>query len=111
MSTARTNRLKWAGLGLLAIYSLFVGFPIYWTLNTAFKPLGQIGTFPPTLYPKGFQLDAFIWVLTNSRAIDAIMNSLIIASGTTILSVVLGALAGSALSRFSVVAPGGHVSF
>jgi multiple sugar transport system permease protein len=111
MSTSRTNGFKWAGRGLLAIYTLFVAFPIYWTLNTAFKPLSQIGTFPPTLYPKGFQLDAFVWVLTNSRAIDAILNSLIIASGTTILSVILGSLAGYAFSRFSWVDPGGHVSF
>ncbi|MBB6645099.1 carbohydrate ABC transporter permease [Halobellus ruber] len=111
MSTAKANGFKWAGRGLLVVYTLFVGFPIYWTLNTAFKPLGQIGTFPPTLYPKGFQLDAFVWVLSNSRAIDAILNSLIIASGTTILSVILGSLAGYAFSRFSWVDPGGHVSF
>jgi multiple sugar transport system permease protein len=111
MSTSQTNGFKWTGRGLLALYTLFVAFPIYWTLNTAFKPLGQIGTFPPTLYPKGFQLDAFVWVLTNSRAIDAIFNSLIIASGTTVLSVILGSLAGYAFSRFSWVDPGGHVSF
>jgi len=111
MSTARTNRFKWAGRGLLVVYTLFVAFPIYWTLNTAFKPLSQIGTFPPTLYPKGFQLDSFVWVLSNSRAIDAILNSLIIASGTTVLSVILGSLAGYAFSRFSWVDPGGHVSF
>jgi multiple sugar transport system permease protein len=111
MSTSQTNGFKWVGRGLLVVYTLFVAFPIYWTLNTAFKPLSQIGTFPPTLYPKGFQLDAFVWVLTNSRAIDAIFNSLIIASGTTILSVILGSLAGYAFSRFSWVDPGGHVSF
>jgi len=111
MSTSRTNGFKWAGRALLVVYTLFVAFPIYWTLNTAFKPLSQIGTFPPTVYPKGFQLDAFVWVLSNSRAIDAILNSLIIATGTTILSVILGALAGYAFSRFSWVDPGGHVSF
>jgi multiple sugar transport system permease protein len=111
MSTAKTNGFKWAGRGLIVVYTLFVAFPVYWTLNTAFKPLDQIGTFPPTLYPEGFQLDAFVWVLSNSRAIDAILNSLIIASGTTILSVILGSLAGYAFSRFSWVEPGGHVSF
>jgi multiple sugar transport system permease protein len=111
MSAANKNQFKWAGRGLLVVYTLFVAFPLYWTLNTALKPLSQIGTFPPTLYPEGFQLDAFTWVLTNSRAIDAILNSLIIASGTTILSVILGSLAGYAFSRFSSVDPGGHVSF
>ena len=111
MSTARGGGFRWVGRGLLALYAVFVAFPLYWTVNTALKPLGQIGTFPPTVYPKGFQLDSFVWVLTNSRAIDAITNSLIIASGTTILSVVLGSLAGYAFSRFDWVDPGGHVSF
>lgn len=111
MSTSRSNGFRWAGRGLLVLYTLFVAFPLYWTLNTALKPLAQIGTFPPTVYPKGFQLDSFVWVLSNSRAVEAILNSLIIASGTTVLSVVLGSLAGYAFSRFRWVDPGGHVSF
>ncbi|MFC7018774.1 MULTISPECIES: carbohydrate ABC transporter permease [Haloarcula] len=107
-----TSGFQWFGRGFVALYALFVAFPLYWTLNTALKPLNYIGTFPPTLYPRGFTLDSIVWVLTNSRAVNAITNSLIIASGTTILSVILGALAGYAFSRFaSRIDPGGHVSF
>ncbi len=101
-----------AGKVFVALYAVFAAFPLYWTLNTALKPLKQINTFPPTLYPQELHLEAFQWVLTNSRAVSSIIDSLIIASGTTILSVLLGAMAGYAFSRHGDwIDPGGNVSF
>jgi len=100
------------GKVFLTLYAVFAAFPLYWTLNTALKPLEQINTFPPTLFPKTLNLSAFQWVLTNSRAVSSIIDSLIIASGTTILSVLLGAMAGYAFSRHGDwIDPGGNVSF
>jgi multiple sugar transport system permease protein len=81
-------------------------------VNTMLKPLDLIGTVPPTYIPSEASLSAVIWVLTNSRATSAILNSLIIAAGTTILSVILGSLAGYAFSRYeSTTDPGNHISF
>jgi len=100
------------GKAFLAVYAVFAAFPLYWTLNTALKPLDLINTFPPTFVPTNPSLDAFAWVLTNSRAVSSILDSLIIASGTTILSVLLGAMAGYAFSRHGDrIDPGGNVSF
>jgi len=100
------------GKAFLVVYAVFAAFPLYWTLNTALKPLELINTFPPTLYPKDLNLSAFQWVFSNSRAVGSIIDSLIIASGTTILSVLLGAMAGYAFSRHGDwIDPGGHVSF
>ncbi len=110
---AASNRVTpTVGRAFLALYALFAAFPLYWTLNTALKPLELINTFPPTFYPKSPSLDAFAWVMTNSRAVSSIVDSLIIASGTTILSVVLGAMAGYAFSRHGdLIDPGENVSF
>jgi len=110
---ATSNRVAPAvGKGFLALYALFAAFPLYWTLNTALKPLDLINTFPPTFYPEALNLSAFQWVLTNSRAVSSIIDSLIIASGTTILSVMLGAMAGYAFSRYGDrIDPGENVSF
>lgn len=112
MSTRNKGVFEWIGKGFLFIYTLFAVFPLYWTLNTAFKPLAQIGTFPPTFVPSPPTFQSIIWVLSNSRAVSAITNSLIVASGTTILSVIIGAFAGYAFSRFErTIDPGQNVSF
>lgn len=107
----RTSAVSLLGKGFLLVYALFAAFPIYWTLNTALKPLGSINTFPPTLYPESLDLSSFTWVLMNSRAAGSIVDSLIIASGTTILSVLLGSLAGYAFSRYGDAVGGEDVSF
>jgi multiple sugar transport system permease protein len=95
----------------LVVYALFAAFPLYWTLNTALKPLELINTFPPTFVPSDPTLEAFGWVLTNSRAVSSIIDSLIIATGTTVLSVVLGSMAGYAFSRYGKAVGGENVSF
>ena len=95
----------------LVVYALFAAFPLYWTLNTALKPLELINTFPPTFVPSDPTLEAFAWVVTNSRAVSSIIDSLIIATGTTVLSVVLGSMAGYAFSRYGKAVGGENVSF
>ncbi|PSO47764.1 MAG: carbohydrate ABC transporter permease [Actinobacteria bacterium QS_8_72_14] len=95
----------------LVVYALFAAFPLYWTLNTALKPLELINTFPPTFVPSDPTLEAFAWVVTNSRAVSSIIDSLIIATGTTVLSVVLGSMAGYAFSRYGNAVGGENVSF
>jgi multiple sugar transport system permease protein len=112
MSAAQGDRFPWVGKGVLLLYAVFALIPLYWMVNTMLKPLGLIGTVPPTYFPTSISFDSLFWVLTNSRATSAIFNSLIIAAGTTILSVILGSLAGYAFSRFErTIDPGNHVSF
>lgn len=112
MSTSRSDRFPWVGKAVLALYTIFALIPLYWMVNTMLKPLGLIGTVPPTYIPTDIQFSSVIWVLTNNRATSAILNSLIIAAGTTILSVILGSLAGYAFSRYEgQTDPGNHVSF
>jgi multiple sugar transport system permease protein len=112
MSSLRRDRFTWVGKGFLFLYALFGLIPLYWMVNTMLKPLELIGTVPPTYIPSEATLSAVMWVLTNSRATSAITNSLIIAAGTTVLSVILGSLAGYAFSRYEgAIDPGNHVSF
>ena len=112
MSSAHSGRFSWVGKAVVVIYAIFALIPLYWMVNTMLKPLGLIGTVPPTYFPFDVTFDPIIWVLTTERAVNAIINSLIIAGGTTILSVILGSLAGYAFSRFErQTDPGNHVSF
>jgi len=95
----------------LLAFALFSLFPLYWMLNTALKPLELINTFPPTLWPEQVRLAAFEWVLTTRQGRQAILDSLVVATGSTVLSVLLGTLAGYGFSRFGDKVGGENVAF
>jgi multiple sugar transport system permease protein len=79
-------------------------FPFYWALVTSFKPPGVILTKPSLIPFLQFKPTLFNWrneYVTRGREITgAILNSLIIAGGATLIAVCLGTLAGYGLARF-----------
>jgi ABC-type glycerol-3-phosphate transport system permease component len=69
-------------------------------VNTALKPAAEVFQSPPTFVSANWSLDAF-WSLLESRPIGRyFLNSFVVASGTTILSLVLASLAAYGLTRF-----------
>jgi multiple sugar transport system permease protein len=93
-------------LGLIA--TLFYLIPLYWMVTTSLKPVDQIFQKPPVLFPSNLQVDSYkqIFGLPTDRAeiyINALVylkNSLVIASITTLLTVLMAVPAAYALSRF-----------
>jgi multiple sugar transport system permease protein len=88
---------------LLAIWSLFVLFPLYWVVITSFKNAQLVGEgpyyipfvdFTPTLdgWRRQFVDDA-------SKVFLAFFNSVVIAVASTILCVAIGSMAAYALAR------------
>ena len=55
--TPRRSRFGWNLLGLLVF--LAAGFPVYWMVNTAFKPAKDAIDPDPSLLPTGLTLDNF----------------------------------------------------
>ena len=75
-------------------------FPFYWMLNTSLKPASEIFASPPTFVSAQWSLDAYRTIF-ETRAIGRyFVNSLIVAIGSTALSVVLASLAAYGLTRF-----------
>lgn len=111
MSQKRFNIIRILGLVFLAMYILFIAFPIYWQLNTSFKHIGEIRSIPPTFFPVHFTLAPYINVLNNPMARKSIYDSLIISISTTLLSVLIGSLAGYAFARYPKHAGGENLSF
>jgi multiple sugar transport system permease protein len=82
--------------------------PLYWMVTTSVKPIDQIFQKPPVLFPSSFQVDSYkqIFGIPSGRAeiyINALVylkNSLIIASTTTLLALLMAVPAAYALSRF-----------
>jgi len=109
--SSSSRDFAYVGKALIAVYAVFAAFPLYWTLNTALKPIANINTRPPTFYPEGFTLDSIAWVLTSQRGGGAIFDSIVVASGATAVSVILGIAAGYGFSRFPERVGGKHVAF
>jgi ABC-type glycerol-3-phosphate transport system permease component len=106
-----------------ALLALFVLFPLYWMVVTAFKTTAEIQQIPPTVFPvtpslEGFRLviesslqagghtaflrNTFGWEISSAIDIDVLLliaNSLKVSIGAGLIAVVFGTVASYVLSR------------
>ena len=73
-------------------------FPIYWLVIMAFKTADEIFAFPPVWWPGSFNLANFAVLFRDGDWIS-VRNSLVLASASTVVSMVLGTLAAYAIER------------
>lgn len=92
--TIATRSLGYAGLCVLVV---FFALPLLWLVLTPFSPSPSYRT---TL--SGFTLDNFDKLLANPQTWPSIRNSLVLAVGSSLLVIVLAALAAYALSRVRI---------
>lgn len=90
----------WVANTVAAVFSLVWIFPVYWMVNTAFKPRSEAMTPTPLFLPKSPTLTNFNAAINQTSFLDNLRNSLIVVSGTVVLAIVLGIFAAAALSRF-----------
>lgn len=86
------------GLGMFFV--LFSTLPLLWGISTALKIPSEVYAFPPTWIPKTLTFDNFLSVVQNQNLIRAFFNTLIIASGTTIVALIVGVLGGYGFARY-----------
>lgn len=97
ISRTKTVASTSALIGALAFFL----FPIYWMISTAFKTRPNIFSFPPRYFFFSPTLGNFSNLIGGNRAFTAtIWNSVIIASGSTVLALVVGTTAAYVLSRW-----------
>jgi ABC-type glycerol-3-phosphate transport system permease component len=97
---------------LLAIFVLASLFPFYWIVVTSLKTTteydqGTTSLLPPSHVTFSNYVDDF----TQQDFIRPLLNSVGVALATTILTVLIAALAGYALSRTSIHGKGGILGF
>ncbi|GHD90267.1 carbohydrate ABC transporter permease [Streptomyces naganishii] len=95
----RRSRLGWNLLGLLVF--VIAGFPLYWMLNTAFKPAKDAIDPDPSLLPTGVTLDNFRRALDISDFWGPVGRSLVVSLSVVVIGMVVGMLAALAISRFA----------
>ena len=84
---------------ILIMGTVWALIPVYWTLNTSFKPMSDILKLNVALWPKHFTLANYDFMLTD-QVLTPLYNSIIVAVGTVVLGLFVAALAGYATARF-----------
>lgn len=84
----------------MALMMLWTVFPIYWTMNTAFKPEGDIVKSPVEYFPSNFTFANFISAWEDVGFETFFGNSALVGFFTVLLTVLLSILAGYALGRY-----------
>ncbi|MFE3186157.1 carbohydrate ABC transporter permease [Streptomyces violascens] len=95
----KKTRLGWNLLGLLVFVT--AGFPVYWMLNTAFKPAKDAIDPDPHLFPTNFTLDNFKRALQIGDFWGSIGRSLTVSLVVVLIGIAVGLLAALAISRFA----------
>ena len=98
-------------IGVRAVLALFLvvlaGFPVYWLIDTAITPTDDLYS---GLQSIGFDFSRtsrlFSVLTTDTPFLGWMQNSAVVALGTTLLSLVMAALAAYALSRYRFVGKG-----
>lgn len=84
----------------LALFAFFAFFPLYWMVITSVTPGDAIFSFPPSFLPREITADHFFAFFENPRLIRFTLNSLIVATATSVGSVVVSSFAAYSFSKF-----------
>jgi multiple sugar transport system permease protein len=95
---ARRRATVWHAIGLLIVFLTSV-FPFYWMVTTSLKSQADALAVPP-VWVFTPTLSHYINALFEHDVASSLLNSLIVASSTTLLSILLGTPAAYALARF-----------
>jgi ABC-type glycerol-3-phosphate transport system permease component len=99
--TARRWRHRWAAIALAVITLIFL-VPFFWVLSQSLEPSAEFSRNLATLWPSHPTLGNYYTVLIRDSFSRSILSSFIVAAITTVITLVLGALAGYALSRLPI---------
>jgi len=86
---------------LVIIVCTIVGFPLFWMIASSFKPPSEFYSSNPTFFPELWSIDNYKQLFIQTSFAKYFLNSLIVAMGSTTLSLIIGGLGAYALSRFN----------
>lgn len=98
--TMRHRRRPWGWTAFAIAFVVVWIFPVYWMVNTAFKPRDEVLTPVPLFAPTSLNLDNFVVALTQTDFLENLRNSVIVVFSAVIFSIIIGFLASAALTRF-----------
>jgi multiple sugar transport system permease protein len=95
-----------ARLAVLFPFMVFVLFPFYWIVITSLKTTEQISARTNIFWPQPATTSQYVELIERSGFVTWLLNSALVASLSTILSVTLASLAAYALTRLRFLGAG-----
>src|SRR5688572_16110495 len=101
---------------VLSVWAIVAFFPIYWMISTSFKIDTQWFAWPPVYFPDPPTLSNYlnVWLgaqeyastqyaISSQTPLASLLNSTIIATTSTLLAVVFGAVIAYGVSRYKIL--------
>ncbi len=92
------NIMTYLGLAIGLVYACF---PVLWMLFSSLKSNTEIFSLPPELFPKEFTLKAYHSIFGSPMKVRFFLNSYLVATVVTLLTLFVAILAGYSFSRHS----------
>lgn len=99
-SRGRRRRPRIVVNALALLFIVVWVFPVYWMVNTAFKPQSDLSTPTPEFWPKHPTLGNFTTAISHSGFLQDLRNSLIVVVAAVAFALVLSLFASAALARY-----------
>jgi multiple sugar transport system permease protein len=96
--SSRVAKLAFGGAAILIAVFLF--FPIYWLVISAFKPNAELYRIVPTLYPHDPVLTHFATAFGRGNLMQQLRNSLTVSGSAAALNTLLAIYAGYSFAKF-----------
>jgi multiple sugar transport system permease protein len=101
---------------VLTVWAAIAFFPIYWMVTTSFKPSSEWFSWPPVYFPHpatlsnymnvwfgAGQYDTAQYAISSQKPLISLMNTTVIATTSTFLSVFFGAIIAYGVSRYRIL--------
>src|SRR5262245_50435409 len=99
--TAQRRMLKGLGNGALLVMLLWTAIPFYWMIVTSLKHDKEIYGYEATLVPQRPTLANYATVFRETPYLLYLRNSVVVAVGSTILSMIIAMLGAYAVARLN----------
>lgn len=86
---------------LLVIMLIFALFPVYWMLVTSIKPMGEIYTINPSLWPKQITFSGYKYLFEKTKILEWTFNSSLVSIVTALITMLFSIPAAYGLARFN----------
>ena len=87
---------------IIVVSLLLIIFPLYWLVTSSFKIEGEYLSNPPVMWPSVFTMESYEEIFGKDQLLRNFLNTVIVAGGSTIISVIFGSMAAYAVARGSI---------
>ena len=99
-SNTRDKLRAWIAYGLGGLCTFFLVAPLIWVLTTSVRPLVEVASSPPLIFPRSITFKAYVDLWEAAPFLDYLFNSVFISLMTALVALSFSICAAYAFARF-----------